>query len=380
MNNEISWGEEYPISELFSKYDYFKKGNRSCPTKEGIRNILTNTIEAMGLPNFLSSFPEDVYNQYILEGFAIVLWNSVSSALRLNLSRQNITPSTLTFTKKSEVLKGRILGIEGYYPNIEVRKDNNSYSFRNSIPFLITNDEKSYIGNSDVSFLNEAELRFSASVILSPNYPRCSFYFDNYYVTRIDKRAFDGLSHQEMSDLMFELLNIRTVKEKRPTFFSGQEIGAKPYRFQKFDENMDDFNSLYDGIDKNDQLTMRTLFYLVKSSMLWANMCFGEDAISNALFSVEGALLLLQRKEGHSDRNINIDLLTEIFRNSFNRGEQLFDFIREGYEKRVSIVHACPKSGVEWTPFLMADDFYEYFNISRMLLVYIILDRVTDLD
>jgi hypothetical protein len=33
MKSEISWGEEYPIAELFSKYDYFKKGNQSFPTK-----------------------------------------------------------------------------------------------------------------------------------------------------------------------------------------------------------------------------------------------------------------------------------------------------------------------------------------------------------
>jgi hypothetical protein len=198
----------------------------------------------MGLPNFLSSFPEDVYNQYILEEFARVLWNSISSTLRLYLTKQNIAPSTPTFTKESKFLKGRILGIEGCYPNIELRKGDNSYSFRNGIPFLITNDGKSNIVNSEVSFLNEAELRFSASVILPPNYPRCSFYFNNYYFTRMDKRAFDRLNHQEMGNLIFELLHIRTVKEKRPTFFSEQEIGVRSYRFRRFDENMDDFNSL----------------------------------------------------------------------------------------------------------------------------------------
>ncbi len=380
MENDDIFIAEYTIRDLFTKYEYFQERNRSCPSREEIKTIVTKTLEVMGLPNFLSSYPEDVYNQYILDVLASILWNSASTALRHYLMKKELTPRTKRFSEISEFLKGRLLGVEGDYPNKELEKGNNIYSFKNGIPLLITDDGGINNSNSEVSFINEYELRFSASVILSPQYPRCNFYFDNYYVMRIEKKAFKGLSNQHIVNLMFELLHIRTMKDERPAFFSGQEIRAKSFRFSRFDGNIVDFNQLYDKIDINDQLMMRTLFYLVKSRMLWDNMCFGEDAISNVLFSIEGALLLLQRKAGHPNRNIDIDLLTKLFRDRFNRGEELFDFIREGYEKRISIVHAYPKAGAEWAPFLMADDFSEYFNVSRMLLVYIILNKVIEDD
>jgi hypothetical protein len=378
MKNDDIFFEEYPTRDLFMKYKYFKKRNRSYLSREETKSIVINTLEVMCMPNFLSSYPENVYNQYILGELATVLWNSASTELRHYLTKQEITPITKRSSEKSEFFKGRLLGLEGDYPNIELKRDNNIYSFRNAIPLLITDEGSINGSNSEVSFLNESELRFSASVILSPKYPKCHFYFDNYYVALIDKKAFRGLSNQQLVDLMFELLLIGTLKHERPTFFSGQDISSRSFRFNKFSDNIVDFNQLYDKIDINDQLTMRTLFYLVKSRMLWANMCFGEDAISNVLFSIEGALLLLQRKAGYSDSKIDIDLLTKIFSDSFNRGEELFDFIREGYDKRISIVHAYPKAGVEWTPILVAEDFYEYFDISRMLLVYVILNKLID--
>ena len=380
MVNENVFPEENAIKNIFTKYEYFQKSNRSCPSSNEIKKVIINILEIMNLPNFLSSYPEDVYNQYILDELANVLWNSASSALRHYLMNQEIYQTTHTDSKNSRWLKGRILGLEGNYPNIELEKDNNIYSFRNGIPILITDDNRNNDDYSEVSFLNESELRFSSSIILAPQYPGCNFYFDNYFVTRIDNRGFQKLSNQNIVNLMFELLYTKIRKSDRPTFFSGQDIATKSFRFQRFDDNIVDFNRIYDNINTNDQLTMRTLFYLVKSSMLWANMCFGEDAISNVLFSIEGALLLLQRKEGHSDRNIDIEFLDKIFANTFNSGEELFEFIQEGYEKRISIVHAYPRDGVKWTPFLMADDFYEYFDISRMLLVYIILDKIIEDD
>lgn len=380
MTGEISWGEEYPIHRLFSEHDYFRKGDQRAASKEEVKTIALQAIEAMGLPNFLSSFPEDVYNEFVLEQLSILLWNSASTALRLELSKKNVLPSKQSREQRSTLLKGRILGPEGNYPSTELRKDNGTYSFRHGIPFLVTDDSDRDISKSELSFLNEVELRFAAAIVLSPEYPRCDFYFDNYNVMRIDRLAFKGFRHDQLCDLMFEFLHIKAQRDRLPSFFSGQEIGSRSYRFDAFDKNIGDFDSLYDAIDTKDQLTMRTLFYLVKSRMLWANMCFGEDAISNVFFCIEGALLLLQRKEGHSDSRINTDILARIFRNRFERGEELFDFVREAYDKRVSIVHANPKSGVEWTPFLMADDFYEYFDISRMLLVYILLDRIIDLD
>lgn len=105
--------------------------------------------------------------------------------------------------------------------------------------------------------------------------------------------------------------------------------------------------------------------------MLWGNPCFGEDAIANVMFCLEGTLLLVQRRQGLSDEKIDIKALDGIFKAAFDRGEELFDFIKEGYDKRISIVHPSPTEGPKWIPQLLADDFYEYYDVARMLLIYL---------
>ena len=67
--------------------------------------------------------------------------------------------------------------------------------------------------------------------------------------------------------------------------------------------------------------------------------------------------------------------LETIFDKLFPKGLELFSFIKEGYDKRISLVHAEPDWGAEWSPFLLADDFFEYFNICRELLNLILIDR-----
>ena len=197
------------------------------------------------------------------------------------------------------------------------------------------------------------------------------------YVIYLNERALIGLNNNDIINLLFELLLIKKREIDFTSSFPGNGFYLSPFQFNNFN-NITDFNNIYDNIDEKDQLLLRTLFYFVKSSMLWNNRCFGEDAISNVLFSIEGALLLLQRKNGYSEKNINREALTEIFLNTFNNGKELFEFIQEGYDKRISIVHANPKNGAEWSPFLMADDYYEFYNILRMLLNYIIIDKIIE--
>jgi Transposase, Mutator family. len=69
-------------------------------------------------------------------------------------------------SKVKKYIKARILGLEGDYPNIELIKDKNIYSFKQGIPILVTNDnEKEDLNNySEVSFLNSSEIIFAAAI------------------------------------------------------------------------------------------------------------------------------------------------------------------------------------------------------------------------
>jgi len=379
MKND-NYFTENNIKELFLKYKYFNRNNKSMLSIEENKEIILNILEEMNLPNFISSYPLNIYNQYLLNTLSIFLWNSISTSLRKFLLKKDISPKSEMLWKAKKLIKARILGKEGYYPNQELVKNKNIYSFRNGIPILITNEiGKDYlINSSEVSFLNVCELRFAASVNLTQNSPYSTFYFNDLYVIHLDERALIGLNNNDIITLLVELLLIKGRGNDFISSFPINDSYLSSFQFNNF-SNTKDFNNIYDNIDDKDQLLLRTLFYFIKSSMLMTNHCFGEDAVSNVLFSLEGALLLMQRKNGYSEKNININALTEIFLNTFNKGEELFEFIQEGYAKRISIVHANPKNGVEWSPFLMADDYCEYYDISRMLLNYIIIDKIIEL-
>lgn len=109
--------------------------------------------------------------------------------------------------------------------------------------------------------------------------------------------------------------------------------------------------------------------------MLWQNKNFGEDAIANVMFCLEGCLRLMFRKYSTSNKEFNIKELKSIFQTLFSNVEGLFSYLEKGYEKRISLIHAEPDWGAEWSPFLFADDFFEYFNICRELLNLVLIDR-----
>jgi len=112
--------------------------------------------------------------------------------------------------------------------------------------------------------------------------------------------------------------------------------------------------------------------------MLWDNRNFQEEAIANVFFCLEGCLHLIQEKHGVHQTGLDLDRLRKIFSNNFRNGESLFDFIVEAYEKRIAIVHAKPFGCSEWSPFLLADDFYEYFQIARELMNFILINRILE--
>jgi len=70
--------------------------------------------------------------------------------------------------------------------------------------------------------------------------------------------------------------------------------------------------------------------------------------------------------------------LKKIFIENIQHGENLFEFIQERYSTRITLVHPEPEWGAEWKPFITAEDFYDYFKISRSLLNFILIDEYPD--
>lgn len=378
MENDKQYFTQTQIIDYFTNNPIYKQQG-SVVSQNIIRTNIGKLTELLEIPDLLSKYPKSVYNEHILNYLGILLWNSATINERMYLNDLSIHPVVKVKSKKKIELKIRVLGSEGSYPNIILTSDSIKYSFSCNIPYLITKDEDQFDNYSEVKYLNINELVFASAVMLGPEYPRCSIQFDESNVMRLSEDAVDGLNNSDKSELLFELITAQYVKSEKYHWYSGNSYENKQYHYSTFN-NEELYYQIVKVIDKNNQLLLRTLFYFIKSRMLISNRCFAEDAIANVLFSIEGSLLLLQQKRGLSNTKIDLALLKKMFIEIFHNGESLFDFISEGYEKRISIVHASPKNGVEWNPSLMGEDFSEYYDISRMILLYIITNKITDIE
>lgn len=273
------------------------------------------------------------------------------------------------------IIKGRILGPLGDYPNIAMELGPVQYVPFHGIPLLITQEEHSE-ADTELGYLSEYELMAAASILLADEAPRFHLYFESGNEVTIARAAVNAIPTAERHALLYELLaftirphNQREVFQPPTSALTPGQYAFAPMHFAQ------EATALFAAFAPHDELLLRTVFMLQKARMLWLNHVFSEDALANVFFALEGCLLLLQRKSGGSPSKIDLTLLTKLFTDLFPRGEELFEFVQEAYDKRIEIVHPSPASGPKWQPFLMAEEFYDYFGIARRLLNRIMIDR-----
>lgn len=313
--------------------------------------------------------------------FVESLWQRLPPSSRQGRSAKVFAHKLYRPRTGEAVVKGRILGPLGTYPNIGLDFGAVQYVPMHGVPLLITEEQHDMDAYRELGYLSERELVAASAILLADVTPRFHLYFESGNDITIAEASLEGLPSSERHVLFYELLGFNI----RPS--AGREIFQPPtstltpvqYAFGPF-AYVKEAASLFTAFASDDQLLLRTAFLLQKASMLWLNQVFSEDAVANVFFALEGCLLLLQRKSGGSDSKIDLILLTRLFKHLFDRGEELFEFIREAYDKRIEIVHPSPVSGANWRPFLMADDYYEYFDIVRQLLNRILIERIIEID
>jgi hypothetical protein len=311
--------------------------------------------------------------------FVESLWQRLPHNSRLGRRPEALAHKLYRRRANDAVVKGRILGPLGTYPNIEVDFGSVQYVPLHGIPLLITSEEHDVDEYTELAYLSEPELAAASAISLAEVTPLFHLFFESGNEIALAKASLEGLSESERHVLFYELLafNIRPQREREIFQPPTSTLTPGQYAFHPFG-CIKEAAALFAAFPQDDQLLLRTAFMLQKASMLWLNRVFSEDAVANVFFALEGCLLLLQRKSGGSDSQIDLALLTKLFNDLFERGEELFDFIKEAYDKRIEIVHPSPASGANWQPFLLADDYYEYFHIVRQLLNRILIDRIID--
>ncbi|RCW89718.1 hypothetical protein [Winogradskyella arenosi] len=283
--------------------------------------------------------------------------------------------------KDKYFVRYRVLNPEGIYPNFELNRKNCHYSIQNQLPIIWTKNKISIDSNildsSVINWLTRNELKLATAILCSGEGQRFYLYFTGYNTVEI---GWDCIS--KIPD------NLKTIflKEYFELNIKFTPIGVRPwnrvpiydstyYKFKNFENHKNSFEKIFDKISIQDELLLRTCNYFVKSIMHWENTINAEEAIANVFFCLEGCLHLIQKKYGDFDTRLNFKLLKSVFNKEIENGENLLNFIKDGYSTRITLVHPEPAWGAEWKPFVCSDDFYEYFRICRSLLNFILIDE-----
>jgi hypothetical protein len=101
-------------------------------------------------------------------------------------------------------------------------------------------------------------------------------------------------------------------------------------------------------------------------------------------YALEGCLLLFQEIAGVSTERLNRKFLRSSLERIYKDGGFLFDLIEEAMGwggTRARLIHPHLAESDGWTPFLMADDWFEYDRLVRALLTYLVAgDTFEDYD
>ncbi len=290
--------------------------------------------------------------------------------------------------KSKEELKFRVLGNNGLYPNIDIKRGKVWYKNYNSRPSIVTvnriNSEKEYSNDSSIYWISRTELKFATSLILSISGTRLFPYFNPYDTISLNYEDVKDVPDERLFDFLNRWLDIKNVfvQPDGNIFNRNPRPDISTYSYSKFDVKESGFNKIFDSFSIRDHLLMRTSNYLLKALMNRRNLLFQEEAILNAFLALEGSLHLLQRKYGDSSTKLNRELLRDVFKNKLNflpQGEGTYEFIEEGYFTRISLVHPQPRWGAEWNPYVDHEDFRDYFGISKMILAWVLGENINDI-
>ena len=279
----------------------------------------------------------------------------------------------------------RRLSPMGSYPNLELRSGRAAYIIRNGTPYLVSinspREGDDWGGHSEMSDWTRHETRL-ATALSCTEWGRFTIYLSEM------RRDFPlaCLDHVAKSERVTFAVEIASLLEGAaydnagPPYFRPQETRA-PNRFADFRPFQARARTLASRFLVSHLLLLRTASHYLKATMLWATEGLTEDALARLLFALEGCLLLMQEVYGGRDDRLDRKFLRDVFAHTYVQGETLYEFIEEATGwggTRARIVHPQLAITEGWTPFLTADDYFEYARVVRALLLYVITGTTFD--
>jgi hypothetical protein len=367
----------------FLKLNAEKFKSKSVLSKNDLEYLFNSIIDFLNLPYPPSELIKYFLHPNIVSGLLIEVINSKNFTADDRLKTRDhfdILNKAIKRETSNYSIDFRILSPGGNYPNVELNRTGCKYTFNNQIPILKTkntNRKGAFADKSLINWLTRNELRFATSVTCAPEFGVFHFNFTGHNRLKIDYNCVKSIPTELEIYFLSELLDVH----RRFTPIGVRAWDRKPladineYEFSDFKDSISTFELLFEKFDIQNDLLLRTCNYFIKAIMHWDNAITAEEAVNSNFFCLEGCLHLIQKILGDLNPKLNRELLRKFFKDDFPNGVNLFDFIEEGYSNRISLVHAEPKWGAEWDLFITSEDYYEYFDVCRILLNFIIIER-----
>jgi len=270
----------------------------------------------------------------------------------------------------------------GVYYGFTFQADDGYYFFWDDEPILLTRVSKEWLNEerwgTELGWIVRPEVRMLASLSFPVKEGFCWFQLsDEVYdvpedLIVSDEPTFSEDAVQRASTAMRILTRPEMAEDSD---FKSRVLKACPYDFRTEGVSPENVRKFYDCFDINDDLTLRTAFYLLKSVMLWnyEGRIFGEDACANLFFGLEGCLKLIHRRV-FGTPNFEVEPTLAHIEDTFDLGYDRW--LKDAHEKRGKIVHPQPRMKTPWLPSLMADDFYENHEMAIDLVYYAVTGEI----
>jgi hypothetical protein len=129
--------------------------------------------------------------------------------------------------------------------------------------------------------------------------------------------------------------------------------------------------ALLESIQYSNNVLMRGVYCMLKSTHLFATRMFGEEAFMNIQIAREAALELIRDRIG--GQSVGYAEAHSYIRSNFKHGDSLAEFLKDQHDRWVATRHPRSRHGEFWTPPLMLDDYHETHGVVVSLFRHLLL-------
>jgi hypothetical protein len=281
-------------------------------------------------------------------------------------------------SRRSSFFRVRELSPLGDYPNLELVTQRAWYLIRHGTPYLVTlnsrRQENRFGYESELSDWTRHETRLAAAISCG-QWGRFTVYLGRVGADVPTRVAAHVVEPERLSFLIEHSELVRQAMARSQSNRYWDRESHRPYEFSDFRPFRKAARTFAYNFLISHPVLLRTASHYVKAAMLWRTEGLTEDALARLLFALEGCLLLFQEIDGGRTDRLDRKLLRQIFVKRYVNGDSLYDFIEEATGwggTRARVVHPQLANVEGWIPQLMADDYYEYAEVVRALLTFLV--------